>query len=228
MTENQPQQAHSQRYTDALSWAAELHSFQTRKGKPVPYIAHLIAVSGLVWEEDGSTEDQAIAGLLHDAIEDQEQSHASIQQRFGQTVADIVQACTDTDVPTAAGATKPPWIDRKTAYINKLADKPAEAWLVTAADKAHNARDMVLDADRHPDSWKRFKADLDGSAWYLWSLHRKLKELLPESRSVALLGQSVQSILESPALQAKAVAAGQSAEEWVADYLKRPETHPKD
>jgi (p)ppGpp synthase/HD superfamily hydrolase len=193
----------------------------------VPYIAHLIAVSGLVWE-DGGTEEQAIAGLLHDAIEDQKQTHASIKERFGQTVADIVQACTDTDVPAAAGATKPPWIKRKTAYINKLADKPVEAWLVTAADKAHNARDMVLDADRHPDSWDRFKAGLDGSAWYLWSLHRKLKELLPESRSVGLLGQSVQSILESPALQAKAVEAGQSAEEWVADYLKRPETHPKD
>jgi (p)ppGpp synthase/HD superfamily hydrolase len=227
MTENQPQQAHSPRYIEALAWAAELHSTQTRKGKPVPYIAHLIAVSGLVWE-DGGTEDQAIAGLLHDAIEDQKQCHASIKERFGQTVADIVQACTDTDEPTAAGATKPPWIERKTTYIEKLEAKPVEAWLVTAADKAHNARDMVLDADRHPKSWKRFKAGLDGSAWYLWSLHSKLKEFLPESRSVSLLGQSVQSILESPALQAKAVSAGQSAEEWVADYLKRPETHPKD
>lgn len=226
MTENQSQQAHSPRYIDALGWAAELHSFQTRKGKPVPYIAHLIAVSGLVWE-DGGTEDQAIAGLLHDAIEDQGQSHASIQQRFGQTVADIVQACTDTDGPTEVGAVKAPWIERKTAYIEKLADKPAEAWLVTAADKAHNARDMVLDADVDPRSWGRFRARLDGSAWYLWSLHRKLKVLLPNSRSVALLGQSVQTILESPALQAK-LQAGQSAEEWVAQYLERPETHPKD
>ena len=227
MTENQSQRAHSQRYIDALGWAAELHSSQTRKGKPVPYIAHLIAVSGLVWE-DGGTEDQAIAGLLHDSIEDQEQSHASIQQRFGQTVADIVQACTDTDGPTAAGATKPPWIERKTAYIDKLSSKPVEAWLVTAADKAHNARDMVLDANVDPSSWDRFRAGLDGSAWYLWRLHRKLKELLPESRSVALLGQSVQFILESPALQDKAVSAGQSAEDWVAGYLERPETHPKD
>ena len=225
MTENQSQQAHTPRYIDALSWAAELHSSQTRKGKSVPYIAHLIAVSGLVWE-DGGTEDQAIAGLLHDAIEDQEQSHASIQQRFGKTVADIVQACTDTDEPTAAGATKPPWIERKTTYIEKLEAKPVEAWLVTAADKAHNARDMVLDADRDPGSWDRFRARLDGSAWYLWSLHNKLKVLLPDSRSVALLGQSVKAILESPALLAK-VDAGQSAEEWVADYLNRPETHPK-
>jgi (p)ppGpp synthase/HD superfamily hydrolase len=221
-----PQRAHSQRYIDALGWAAELHSFQTRKGKSVPYISHLIAVSALVWE-DGGTEDQAIAGLLHDAIEDQKQTHASIQQRFGPTVADIVQACTDTDGPTAAGATKLPWIERKTAYIEKLATKPQEAWLVTAADKAHNARDMVLDADRHPDSWDRFRAGLDGSSWYLWSLHRKLKELLPESRSVELLGQSVQTILDSPVLLAK-LSVGQSAENWVSQYLERPKTHPKD
>jgi hypothetical protein len=178
----------------------------------VPYISHLIAVSALVWE-DGGTEDQAIAGLLHDAIEDQKQSHASIQQRFGQTVADIVQACTDTDVTDSSWcdqAALDPAQDRlhRTSSLTNL----QEAWLVTAADKAHNARDMVLDADRHPDSWDRFRAGLDGSAWYLWSLHRKLKELLPESRSVELLGQSVQTILDSPALQAKAVEAGQSAE----------------
>ncbi|MEB3361211.1 MAG: HD domain-containing protein [Synechococcaceae cyanobacterium] len=226
MNPSPPQRAHSQRYIDALGWAAELHCFQTRKGKSVPYISHLIAVSGLVWE-DGGTEDQAIAGLLHDAIEDAGQSHSSIHQRFGKTVADIVQACTDTDGPTEDGAVKAPWIERKTAYIEKLAAKPQEAWLVTAADKAHNARDMVLDAQRHPDSWDRFRAGLDGSAWYLWSLHRQLKDLLPQSRSVALLGQSVQTILGSPALQAK-VPAEQSAEEWVAQYLDRPDTHPKD
>jgi hypothetical protein len=226
MTNDKKNPAHSQRYIDALRWAAELHRHQRRKGKEVPYISHLIAVSGLVWE-DGGTEEQAIAGLLHDAIEDQKQTHASIQQVFGQTVADIVLACTDTDGPTTAGDSKPPWIERKKTYIEKLATKPQEAWLVTAADKAHNARDMVLDADRHPDSWDRFRAGLDGSAWYLWSLHNKLKVLLPESRSVALLGHSVQSILESPALQAK-LQAGQSGEEWVAQYLERPETHPKD
>lgn len=77
------------RYGEALAWADELHRDQQRKGKPVPYISHLIALSGLVWE-NGGTEDQAIAALLHDAIEDAGQSHGSIAGRLGLAVADIV------------------------------------------------------------------------------------------------------------------------------------------
>jgi len=85
----------SARYGEALLWAEALHRGQSRKGKSVPYISHLISVSALVWE-DGGTEDQAIAALLHDAIEDASQSHASIAERFGSAVADIVRDCTDT------------------------------------------------------------------------------------------------------------------------------------
>ena len=93
MTNSTP--AHTERYDQALLWTAHLHRNQSRKGKPVPYISHLIAVSGLVWE-DGGTEDQAIAALLHDAIEDADQSYASIAERFGEEVAGIVRDCTDT------------------------------------------------------------------------------------------------------------------------------------
>jgi (p)ppGpp synthase/HD superfamily hydrolase len=87
-----PDPAHSDRYDQALLWAAQLHRGQRRKGKPVPYISHLISVSALVWE-DGGSEDQAIAALLHDAIEDAKQDHGSIAERFGTAVADIVVAC---------------------------------------------------------------------------------------------------------------------------------------
>jgi (p)ppGpp synthase/HD superfamily hydrolase len=217
--------AHSLRYTDALHWAAELHRHQWRKGKPVPYIAHLIAVSGLVWE-DGGTENQAIAGLLHDSIEDAGQSRDAIAERYGDEVADIVQACTDTEGAVAPGGVKEPWIVRKTRYIEKLDSKPPAAFLVTAADKAHNARDMVADTRTDPSVWGKFRAGLDGSAWYLWSLHRKLGELEPASRSVALLGESVTEILRSSALLAS-VPAGQSPEEWVASYLERTDIHPE-
>ena len=85
----------SSRYGVALRWAEEIHRPQRRKGKPIPYISHLISVSALVWE-DGGNEDQAIAALLHDAIEDAGQSHGSIAERFGEPVADIVRDCTDT------------------------------------------------------------------------------------------------------------------------------------
>lgn len=217
--------AHSDRYDQALLWAAQLHRSQFRKSKTVPYISHLISVSALVWE-DGGSENQAIAALLHDAIEDAGQDHGSIAQRFGAEVADLVVACTDTAGPVPEGTPKEPWLLRKTRTIQSLAHKPEAAWLVIAADKAHNARDQMIDARRDPSSWGRFKAGLDGSCWVLWSLHEQLRELLPGSRSVGLLGSCVEAILATPEVQAQ-LQNGQSAQQWVAGYLERPETHPK-
>ncbi len=112
---------HSPLYVDALSWAAQLHRYQRRKGKPVPYISHLIAVSGLVWD-DGGTEDQAIAGLLHDSIEDAGQSHVSIAERCGEGVASIVLDCTD-NAAGLSGAGNEPWLVRKTRYVASLEHK---------------------------------------------------------------------------------------------------------
>jgi (p)ppGpp synthase/HD superfamily hydrolase len=152
----------SARYGEALLWAEEIHRDQRRKGKAVPYISHLISVSALVWE-DGGTEEQAIAALLHDAIEDAGQSHGSIAERFGEVVADIVRDCTDTS-DNAPGGEMEPWLLRKTRYIASLEHKPDASLLVTAADKAHNAGDMELDARRHPAMWSKFNAGLEGSA----------------------------------------------------------------
>ena len=208
-----------QRYGDALLWAAQLHRGQFRKGKPVPYISHLISVSALVWE-DGGNEDQAIAGLLHDAIEDAHQDQSSIAARFGTVVADIVVACTDTGGPVAPGAVKEPWLVRKTRTIETLATKPAAAWLVIAADKAHNARDLMIDSRRDPTSWNRFRQGPEGMCWYLFRLHEELRQLLSDSRSVEMLGACVLDILSSDVVQSK-LPPGQSAEEWVTGYLER-------
>ena len=208
----------TQRYGEALQWAEELHREQRRKGKQVPYISHLISVSALVWE-DGGTEDQAIAALLHDAIEDAGQSHRSIADRFGAAVADIVVDCTDTS-PDAAPGEKEPWLLRKTRYLDSLAGKPLASLLVTAADKAHNAGDMVLDARRDPGMWRKFNAGLDGSAWYLLRMHQELVDRLPESRSVERLGEAVQEILNSGAYKAL-VPEGMAALEWAEAYPQR-------
>jgi len=226
LTTNLIPPAHSPRYVAALGWTAQLHLNQCRKGKAVPYLAHLIAVSALVWE-DGGDEDQAIAGLLHDAIEDAGQSHDAIADRFGQRVTDMVQSCTDTPADLAPGAPKPPWLDRKRAYIESLAAKGEDdpALLVTAADKAHNARDQMLDTITCPESWKRFRAGLPGSAWYLLSLHQVLEAKLPNSRSVLSLGESIEAILASPAV-ADLLAPGQTPKEWARGYLDRSEDHP--
>ncbi|MDM7938642.1 MAG: HD domain-containing protein [Cyanobium sp. CZS 48M] len=212
-------QRHSQRYTEALGWAAQLHIAQGRKGKPVPYISHLISVSALVWE-DGGSENEAIAALLHDAIEDAGQSHGSIAERFGEEVADLVLACTDTLGPQLPGAIKEPWLLRKTRYLASLEHKSEGALRVTAADKAHNARDMVLDARRDPALWNRFNAGLDGSAWYLLRMHQGLSHRLPASRSNELLGEAVREILASGPY-ARLVPAGIAPAVWAAGYGER-------
>ncbi|QPN58949.1 bifunctional (p)ppGpp synthetase/guanosine-3',5'-bis(diphosphate) 3'-pyrophosphohydrolase [Synechococcus sp. CBW1002] len=225
MTHQPP--AHSERYDEALLWAAQLHRNQTRKGKGVPYISHLIAVSSLVWE-DGGSENEAIAGLLHDAIEDAGQTHGSIAERFGEEVAGIVRDCTDTQWPVAQGAPKEPWLLRKTRYVAGLEHKSDGSLRVTAADKAHNARDMVLDARLDPHSWERFNAGLDGSAWYLLRIHQTLSHRLPGSRSNELLGEAVKEILASEAYR-RLVPAGIAPAVWAAGYeerVKRPSLEP--
>jgi (p)ppGpp synthase/HD superfamily hydrolase len=221
MTSEPGTPAHSQRYIDALGWAAELHRHQRRKGKPVPYISHLTAVSAQVWE-DGGDEEQAIAGLLHDAIEDAGVTEGQIAARFGNRVARIVADCTDTNGAVATDGEKEPWLLRKTRYIAHLQSAPLDSLLVSAADKAHNARDMVLDARRDPSMWGKFNAGLEGSAWYLQQLHLTFQRRLENSRSVELLGESVEEILSSQAYRA-VVPKGIAPAVWAAGYVQRQE-----
>jgi (p)ppGpp synthase/HD superfamily hydrolase len=221
MTSEPGTPAHSQRYIDALGWAAELHRHQRRKGKPVPYISHLTAVSALVWE-DGGDEEQAISGLLHDAIEDAGVTEGQIAARFGNRVARIVADCTDTNGAVAADGEKEPWLLRKTRYIEHLQSAHPDSLLVSAADKAHNARDMVLDARRDPSMWGKFTAGLEGSAWYLQQLHLTFQRRLENSRSVELLGESVEEILSSQAYRA-VVPKGIAPAVWAAGYVQRQE-----
>ena len=212
----------SARYGEALLWAEELHRNQRRKGKAIPYISHLIGVSALVWE-DGGSEEQAIAALLHDAIEDAGQRHASIADRFGEAVANIVRDCTDTS-GTPVGGEKEPWLLRKTRFIASLEHKPEASLLVTAADKAHNAGDMVLDARRDPAMWSKFTAGLEGSAWYLLRMHQQLKRQLPQSRSVERLGEAVSEILAMDSY-GRLVPQGLAPAVWAAGYADRLGAH---
>src|SRR6478672_7509499 len=126
----------SERFTQALTFATQLHANQKRKGSGVPYIAHLLGTASLALEH-GANEDEAIAALLHDAIEDQggAPTREEIRRRFGDTVTAIVDGCTDADVTP-----KPPWRARKEAYIAHVASAAKSVLLVSSADKLHNAR----------------------------------------------------------------------------------------
>jgi GTP pyrophosphokinase len=153
----------SERFTDALIFASHLHANQTRKGGGIPYIAHLLGVASIALEH-GANEDEAIAALLHDAIEDQggDATRQEIRRRFGDTVTDIVNGCTDADTTP-----KPPWRDRKEAYIAHIPKASPSVRLVAAADKLYNARSVLNDYRLIGEAvWERFQGGKDGSLWY--------------------------------------------------------------
>lgn len=163
----------TQRLGEAFAFAAELHQAQRRKGSRIPYVAHLLGVASLVLEHGGD-EDQTIAALLHDALEDQGPGYpggpaalrAAIQARFGAPVLAIVVACTDAEVHP-----KPPWRARKEAYLAHLAQSPAAVLRVSAADKLHNARALVTDYRSQGEVlWARFNADREQVLWYYRAL----------------------------------------------------------
>jgi len=155
------------RFQEALVYACQAHAAQKRKGTETPYVSHLLAVTALALE-NGATEDEAIGALLHDAVEDAggRWRLKDIRLRFGDTVADIVDGCTD-----AYGVPKPPWKWRKQHYIDHLPDASESVLLVSCCDKIHNARSIV--ADLRQDGarvWDRFHGGKKGSLWYYHAL----------------------------------------------------------
>ena len=156
----------SPRFDDAFLFAHRLHREQTRKSTNVPYITHLLSVAALVGE-NGGTEDQIIAALLHDAIEDQGGAETGelIERHFGAHVRYLVECCTDTDQTP-----KPPWRARKEAYIAHLAHMPDEVLLISIADKLHNARTIVNDLRTSDEVFDRFSGRKSGTLWYYKSL----------------------------------------------------------
>ena len=155
------------RFVHALAFAVQAHGGQTRKGGDIPYVSHLLGVASLVLEAGGD-EDMAIAGLLHDTIEDTEATAQDIEASFGPRVAEIVEGCTDT-----AENPKPPWRPRKERYLDHLRapETSVDVLTVSRADKLHNARSMLLDHRALGEAfWNRFNADVDEQLWYLSSL----------------------------------------------------------
>jgi (p)ppGpp synthase/HD superfamily hydrolase len=155
------------RFEEALIFATRLHQEQNRKGKNLPYISHLLAVTALVFQAGGD-EDEVIAALLHDAVEDQGglQTLDEIRRRFGERVAMIVEGCSD-----SLGEPKPPWLERKTRYLAHLVTAPVEVRRVSLADKLHNARTILTDLEEYGEStWTRFNGGRQGSLWYYQSL----------------------------------------------------------
>ena len=182
------------RFDRAFAVARELHADQVRKGTDIPYISHLMGVASLVLD-DGGSEDEAIAALLHDAVEDRggQPTLARIRRLFGARVADIVRACSDTDL-----IPKPLWRQRKEAYIARLRDPDLSdgAIRVSLADKLHNARAILFDLRAGHDVFARFNAGRGEQLWYYETLADTFGEI-SQSPMVAELRQTVHELCAS-------------------------------
>ena len=166
----------SNRFERALVLATQLHANQIRKGSGVPYVSHLLSVAALVLE-DGGDEDEVIAALLHDAIEDQGgiKTRDLIQQQFGERVVNIVDGCTESFTKP-----KPPWRDRKLQYLEQMRHASPSVLKVSLADKLHNARSILADLYRKGDAvWHQFNGGKEGTLWF----YRSLLEVYQRSNS---------------------------------------------
>jgi (p)ppGpp synthase/HD superfamily hydrolase len=152
------------RFIEALEYAARLHAQQIRKRTERPYIGHLLSVTSLVIEYGGD-EEMAIAALLHDAVEDQDglPRLSEIRRKFGRRVAGIVDGCTDSYTEP-----KPPWRERKLAYIERVAEESEDVRVVSAADKLANVRETIRDLRLHGDSvFEKFRGKKERNALVL-------------------------------------------------------------
>ena len=157
----------SRHFEKALTYATRIHGGQLRKKTRIPYIAHIIGVAAIAMEY-GANETEAIAALLHDAVEDcgGAKRLRDIERKFGKKVARIVDGCTDTD-----RTPKPPWLERKKAYIAHVRHAPMPTKLVSASDKLHNVRAILMDYRKEGEIlWSRFNAGKHGALWYYRAL----------------------------------------------------------
>lgn len=163
------------KYKKALDFAYKIHFNQNRKKTKIPYFTHLVSVSNNVIE-DGGTTDEAIGGLLHDAVEDQGglKTLKKIRKLFGNNVAKIVNECSDTIV-----VPKPPWLARKKKYISDIKKKGQSSMFVSLCDKLHNGTSIVNDYKRKGKKvWTRFTASHKQVAWYYESLYKEFSKHL--------------------------------------------------
>ena len=180
--------------SEAFALAIEWHATQKRKATSIPYISHLMSVSALIMEYGGD-EIQAVAGLLHDAVEDAdtkeeaERRRVEIKARFGERVSRIVDECTD-GIPNDKGK-KPDWMPRKQAYLDHLAQSDPDTFLVSAADKLHNARAILADQRSVGDAvFSRFRGGKDGTLWY----YERLAEVFQEKQPGPLANELARTV----------------------------------
>ena len=190
----------SSRFRRALDYAARIHGQQFRKKTGRPYIGHLLGVASIVIEYGGD-EEMAIAALLHDVVEDQGglPRLREIRKKFGDRVARIVDGCSD-----SYREPKPPWLERKRAYVARVHAEPADTRLVSAADKLSNVRETIGDLRTQGAAvFERFAGKKEGTLWY----YRALVEEFRQADSNPLVEELARAVREL-----ESVAAGRESQ----------------
>lgn len=168
------------RIEEAIELAAQAHDGQFRKGTRTPYISHPYAV-GLMLMNAGCSETVVIAGILHDTVEDTDLTLEYIRKNFGESVADIVEGCSENKSLR--------WRERKTECIEALKIATTEVCLVTCADKLHNLRTVISEYDDIGDTvWERFHGGLEAQAWYYQSVLGSLRIHIEQNKNVSCAG----------------------------------------
>jgi (p)ppGpp synthase/HD superfamily hydrolase len=181
----------SEKFVQAVDYANEVHKGHMRKGTQIPYISHLMAVASLVMESGGS-EDEIIAALLHDAVEDGGGKPVldKIKDRFGQNIASIVDDCTETYEDP-----KPPWKGRKESYISHIKEGSPSVKLVSCADKLHNVRCILSDYRQVGEVlWDRFSVSKEETLWFYQSMADVLCASGKGLKAYADLGNAVKDL----------------------------------
>lgn len=188
---------YTDRFDNALAYASRIHRSQTRKGSEIPYVSHLLGVAAIAIE-NGADEDQAIAALLHDAVEDQGglDRLEDIRARFGERVAQMVDDCTDAYVEP-----KPAWRPRKEEYIASLDDKPIASLEISLADKTHNAMMTLANLREEGEAiWAIFNGQKEGTLWYYRSIAEKFEARIPGpgTRRYRLIVDEMEDLARAP------------------------------
>lgn len=187
----------TRRYVQAVDDARLIHAIHKRKETDIPYFSHVLSVSAIVLEFGGD-EDQAIAGLLHDAVEDGGglARLEMIRVEYGDDVAKIVSDLSDVESKAIDGP-KPPWIDRKVPYIDRIEMESARSLLVCAADKLANLTSTRSDHRQLGTAvWARFRTGRAGQLWYYTEVARVVSKTLVDGRPAQLAAELAAQIAE--------------------------------
>jgi (p)ppGpp synthase/HD superfamily hydrolase len=180
--------AYSQRYDEALALAARAHRHQTRKGSVVPYLVHPVHVSVILLRH-GFPGDVAIAGLLHDVVEDQDIPLSDIEAGFGPHVANMVAALTERKQEDGIERT---WENRKQEALGQLEEAGTDTVAVKAADVLHNTRTLARQLhSQGPSAWIHYSRGPDASLWYARSVAAIARDRLGPHALVDELDSSI-------------------------------------